>query len=80
LISKQKEIYGLQKGAAQPHVYPKDLHRLEVVFPSSKILQLFEEKISQQFSLVGNLIKTNKSLEQARDLLLPRLMNGEVSI
>ena len=29
----QKQIYGLQKGGAQPHVYGKDLSRIYVSMP-----------------------------------------------
>ena len=79
LKSKQMEIIVLQKGAAQPHVYPKDLLGLAVISPPDKVIRSFEETISNEFILIKNLIKQNKSLAQARDLLLPHLMNGEVS-
>jgi len=79
LKSKQKEIFGFQKGAAQPHVYPKDLMRLSVVSPPDKMLGYFIDTISHTFTLTKNLITQNKSLTQARDLLLPRLMNGKVT-
>lgn len=34
---KQKEIYYLQKGAGQPHVYPSDLAKLKIAIPSLRI-------------------------------------------
>ena len=80
LKSKQKEIFGFQKGAAQPHVYPKDLMRLSVVSPPDRMLGYFIDTISHTFTLTKNLITQNKSLTQARDILLPRLMNGEVAV
>jgi type I restriction enzyme S subunit len=80
LKSKQMEIFVLQKGAAQPHVYPKDLMRLSVVSPPDRILGYFADTISHTFTLTKNLITQNKLLIQARDLLLPRLMNGEVAV
>jgi restriction endonuclease S subunit len=43
LKSKQMEIFVLQKGAAQPHVYPKDLMRLSVVSPPDRILGYFAD-------------------------------------
>jgi len=76
LKSKQKEIFGLQKGTAQPHVYPKDLMRLSVVSPPDRMLGYFTDTISHTFTLTKNLITQNKSLTQARD----RLMNREVTI
>ena len=80
LTSKQKEISSFQKGAAQPHVYPKDLKRLPFLVPTEAIVRLFEESVSQNFLQVKGLLDQNKLLTKARDLLLPRLMNGEISV
>jgi type I restriction enzyme S subunit len=80
LNSRQREIVAMQKGAAQPHVYPKDLMRLPVISPPESLIDFFEGKISSSFLLISNLVKQNKSLAKARDLLLPRLMNGEIPV
>lgn len=80
LISNQKEIFGFQKGAAQPHVYPKDLMRLTLLVPTQAIIRMFEQTISKNFLLIDVLRKQNKLLVKARDLLLPKLMNGEVVV
>ena len=80
LSSKQKVIFGLQKGAAQPHVYPKDLKRLPLFDPPETLTKLFEEAVLHNFLQVKGLFGENKLLKRARDLLLPRLMNGEITI
>jgi len=80
LVSKQKEIFGFQKGAAQPHVYPKDLKRLPLLYPANTIVKLFEESVSYNFLLIERLLSQNKLLAKARDILLPRLMSGKVAI
>ena len=80
LNSRQREIFGLQKGAAQPHVYPKDLMRLPMISVPGKLIEFFEESISSSFLLIGNLVKQNKLVTKARDILLPRLMNGKIAI
>ena len=36
LLSKQKEIFKLQTGGAQPHVYPEQLRDLEISIPKEK--------------------------------------------
>src|SRR5690606_29079819 len=33
MVARQAEIRAMQKGAAQPHVYPKDLSRLPLLLP-----------------------------------------------
>lgn len=80
LTSQQSEISMLQKGAAQPHVYPKDVMRMIVLCPPENFVKYFEQEVSKNFLLISNLIKQNKQLAKARDLLLPRLMNGELAV
>lgn len=76
----QKEITGLQRGAAQPHVYPKDLQRLFVLSPPQQIALLFESSVAHFFEMVSVIQRQNIALTKARDLLLPRLMNGEMAV
>lgn len=80
LKSKQREIFGFQKGAAQPHVYPRDLKRLPLLIPKDTIVSMFEESVTDNFRQVKVLIEQNKLLVQARDLLLPRLMSRKVVV
>lgn len=80
LKSRQREILGLQRGAAQPHVYPKDLARLPILLPRTKIIELFEATVTPHFQLIRNLLKQNELLSRARDMLLPLLMSGEVAV
>ena len=80
LKSKQREIFGFQKGAAQPHVYPKDLKRLPLLAPKNIIVNMFEESVADNFHQVKVLVEQNKLLVQARDLLLPRLMSRKVAV
>ena len=71
-------LRNLQQGAAQPHVYPKDINALEVVLPKSNgLLDDFEEALEPLFSQCGVLAEQNVVLALARDSLLPRLVSGE---
>lgn len=80
LKNLQKHIFGLQVGVAQPHVYPKDLNRLRVVIPADQICIQFEQLVKPKFDLIKYLKIQNQKLAQARDLLLPRLMSGEIEV
>lgn len=72
-------LRNLQQGAAQPHVYPRDINALEVALPKSDdLLGDFEEVVEPLFSQCGVLAKQNATLAAARDMLLPRLMKGNV--
>ena len=67
-------------GASYPAVRPDDFERADVIVPTSQILALFHEKTEPIYSLISELENQNVYLSKARDLLLPRLMNGEVAV
>jgi type I restriction enzyme S subunit len=79
LKSRQQEIFNFQKGAAQPHVYPKDIMRLEVINPPNRLVALFTDSVEPFFALIRNLKGQTNALKCARDLLLPRLMCAEIA-
>ena len=77
---RQAEITSMQQGAAQPHVYPSHLRRMQIVMPPPELLEEFQEIVGRFFALVRNLQVQVDRLASARDLLLPRLMNGEIAV
>ena len=78
LESMQLEQYN--GGAAVPTLNRNDVHRVEVLCPSKMLLDLFEEYVGDIMSQVDTLRKASSKLANARDLLLPRLMSGEISV
>lgn len=70
----------LQKGSAQPHVYAKDINAMVMKSIPKQRLEQFCEIVKPYFDLMGNLEKRSKSAIEARDRLLPKLMNGETKI
>lgn len=77
--SKAK-LDSLQKGAAQPHVYAKDINALKIYIPTDDILDRFCKEVAPYFGKIKNFQRQNDLLLQARDRLLPRLMSGEVEV
>lgn len=73
-------IDNMQKGAAQPHVYAKDINALEVLSPTNDILNLFEQKASKIFDVIASKQTQIRLLTEARDRLLPRLMSGGINV
>jgi len=67
-------------GSTQPQITIEHLNRLEILYPSEKILR----KFSQTVALIDNLIYENElenvTLGKIRDSLLPRLMSGRITI
>ena len=58
----------------------KELESQTVVEPSKRVLAMFEKRAREIDRQITNLTAQNEKLAQARDLLLPRLMNGEITI
>ena len=70
-----------QVGAAQPHVYAKDVNAFALPIPNdTNIIKQFILQIEPMFEMIGNLRSEIKELAQLRDTLLPRLMSGELKI
>jgi type I restriction enzyme S subunit len=48
--------------------------------PDQKKVLLFEDAVTPMFRQILNLLEQNQKLRAARDLLLPRLMSGEIAV
>jgi type I restriction enzyme S subunit len=48
--------------------------------PAEKMIRHFEDAVAPMFRQITNLMEQNERLRVARDLLLPRLMSGEISV
>ena len=70
---------GTQK-AAVPGVDRNVLHTMLVVWPSAALRQAFVESVRDNQRQIRVLTAMNDKLAKARDLLLPRLMSGEISV
>jgi len=55
-------------------------HSRSILIPEQKIYRLFEDTVAPMHLQIDLLCKENVALEQGRDLLLPRLMNGEIAV
>ena len=80
LLENAAKIRAMQKGAAQPHVYPKDLQRMDVTLPTREIINQFVQLLDPIYNQIQSLGKQNAQLAEARDLLLPRLMDGRIPV
>lgn len=78
--NKEKEINNLQRGSAQPHVYAKDLMNLDLVFPDENLIRKFENMVELIFKEIACLNLKNKNLRRTKDLLLPKLISGEIDV
>ncbi len=67
-------------GAIFAAITKKDLHSVELPQPSDSVVKMFMEYVGPIDSQIENLHRATEKLIKARDLLLPRLMNGEIAV
>jgi len=51
-----------------------------LIVPDQRTADLFEKHIGKMRELIRRLTKKNQNLRQTRDLLLPKLISGEVAV
>ncbi|MDD3245510.1 MAG: restriction endonuclease subunit S [Methanosarcina sp.] len=78
LSSLQLEQYN--GGVAVPTLNRNDVHRIEVLRPPEPILKLFEKYVTPMCQQIEILKKQRGKLEKTRDLLLPKLISGEIDV
>jgi len=70
----------MQKGAAQPHVYAKDINAMDILVPPCNVLDSFEQEASKLFDVIASRNNQIRNLSEARDRLLPKLMSAEIEV
>jgi type I restriction enzyme, S subunit len=53
---------------------------IRILLPPAALSEKFEDIVSPAYQLINRTVLQNKKLAEARDLLLPRLMNGEIEV
>jgi type I restriction enzyme S subunit len=68
------------KGATYPAVTATDFAEALINIPPASIMKEYHEAVYPCFELKSILQKQNTKLREARDILLPRLMNGQIEV
>ena len=77
---KAFDMYSMNIGAAVPSMTTKILDAMDVVIPDKETLEKFDKREKVYFNKIKTLHGQNERLKTARDLLLPKLMSGEVKV
>ena len=73
-------IQGHVTGVAQPKITQKSMNRIPITVAPDNLRREFQDIVSPLFAQRFALETQNESLHRARDLILPRLMNGEIAV
>jgi type I restriction enzyme S subunit len=68
------------RGAAYPAVLAADFEQAQIQLPSANLVNAFDEFAHPSISQIHGLRAQNNKLRQARNLLLPKLMSGELEV
>jgi len=78
--SMQSLLINMAKGSAQPNLSPVETGEIEINLPYRDVLDKFAETVNPIYDyLVQNKVE-NQKLSALRDLLLPKLMSGEIRV
>jgi type I restriction enzyme S subunit len=69
-----------QKGSTREALTKEMISRFDITLPSDTLMGQFDEIVARCFRQREVLAHQNQKLRLARDLLLPRLMSGEISV
>ncbi len=76
----KSRMKGYVSGVAIPRIVLKDFRRFQILFPPKELQHLFSEVVEPMLRLCLFLTEVNAKLRDTRDLLLPKLVSGEVSV
>lgn len=67
-------------GAAYPAVKAADFKEAKIIVPQGATLSSFDESVAPMRRLIHKLERKNTNLRAQRDLLLPKLVSGEIDV
>lgn len=78
LRANERLLRHAQTGAVQPHVKPSDVNNFKAIIAPQYIIDDFQINISSMFKEIKNRLAENSLLAKEREILLPKLMSGEI--
>ncbi len=80
LASLKARMEAMGGGATMANVNKAKFSGLPVFLPNNKLLESFHDVVEPVFLQIKTLASYNRQLAKARDLLLPKLMSGEIAV
>ncbi len=75
-----EQIISKAGGGAQQHINKEIVFLTKIIIPPKLIVDRFNMIIQAIFDLIANILFKNKTLRKTRDLLLPKLISGEIDV
>lgn len=68
----------ISSGSVQPQITIQNMSKVKILLPNIKILNFYSEKVKEIYDKRLHHFYENQSLSKVRDLLLPKLLSGEI--
>lgn len=75
-----EEQTSMASGSVQANFGPTHLKKMFILMPGDKILKLYNDTCSALYEEITSNLDQNDKLQNLRDSLLPRLMNGRIKV
>jgi type I restriction enzyme S subunit len=75
-----EEIKGRANGSTFAEISKSTFREIKFVRPPESLSKIFEKLAAPLFDRISINLHNSRSLSQTRDLLLPKLLSGEVNI
>lgn len=80
LILKHSNVMGAKTGSAQPQVTIENLNYVTATVPTQSLIERFCVVATPAYEQVDLLYRQIQNLRATRDLLLPRLLSGQINV
>jgi type I restriction enzyme S subunit len=80
LIAKHSNVRGVISGSAQPQITIEGLQSVPAIVPLESLVRRFCDTVGTMQEAVDSLYLRNANLRTTRDLLLPKLISGEIPV
>ncbi|WP_375470480.1 restriction endonuclease subunit S [uncultured Nostoc sp.] len=80
LLTEREKIISMGQGSAQPNISQQVIKKLDILKPSEVIIKYYNSIVEPWLDAMLSYQLMNIKLKEARDLLLPRLMNGSIAV
>jgi type I restriction enzyme, S subunit len=80
LLLKHANVMEAKTGSAQPQVTIENLNYVKAIVPTKPLVEKFCASVTPTYEQVDLLHLQIQNLRRTRDLLLPRLLSGQIDV
>lgn len=80
MVHRIGEVISHASGGAQQHINKAVVEQTRILLPSASVATQFADAVKPGFDAIAQLLRMNRSLISIRDMLLPKLVAGQIDL